>query len=609
MIVKEGNRKGQLTLFVIVALVIVGAVVIYFAFRGSLFKEKIPANIEPAYTTFLTCLSEDTSVGIDLLESQAGYIEMPEFEPGSSYMPFSSHLNFAGSPVPYWYYVSGNNVEKEQVPTKREMQQQLEDFIEGRISDCLFTSYYELGYEIEKGEPSADVSISGSSVEVDLNMDLDITFGEDHSKISQHTVVVNSELGNLYDSALEVYEKEQDELFLEEYGIDILRLYAPVDGVELSCSPLTWEANEIFDTLEEAIEANTMALKNSGSGDDYFKVDVATSKDVRFIASRDWVTGFEVTPSEENILVANPVGNQPGMGILGFCYVPYHFIYNMNYPIMVQVYDGEEIFQFPLAIVIQGNNPREPLSGSSVTIEDPELCEYKNTLMDVKTYNSDLQEVEADISYECFGEKCNIGNSSSENYFPQCINGYILVSADGYADVKQMYSTVDEGTVSIFLDKVYDLNVDLRLDGSSYDGQAFVHFVSDTDSKSIAYPEQTSVELSEGQYEIQVYIYESSSLKIEESTWEQCVEVSQGGVGGLFGLTDQKCFEVTTPEQIVSNALSGGGSLDYYVLEEDLMGSNTIEINAESLPEPTSLDQLQDNYALFESKSLEVYFK
>jgi len=60
-------------------------------------------------------------------------------------------------------------------------------------------------------------------------------------------------------------------------------------------------------------------------------------------------------------LIANPVGNQPGLGVLCFCYVPYHFVYNIGYPVLIQVYSGEEIFQFPVAVVVKGNKPREAL--------------------------------------------------------------------------------------------------------------------------------------------------------------------------------------------------------------------------------------------------------
>ena len=47
--------------------------------------------------------------------------------------------------------------------------------------------------------------------------------------------------------------------------------------------------------------------------------------------------------------------------------------------------------------------------------------------------------------------------------------------------------------------------------------------------------------------------------------------------------------------------LAGGGTDVYYITEYELQNSRTIEINAESLPQPESLDQLQKNYELFET--------
>jgi len=66
---------------------------------------------------------------------------------------------------------------------------------------------------------------------------------------------------------------------------------------------------------------------------------------------------------------------------------------------------------------------------------------------------------------------------------------------------------------------------------------------------------------------------------------------------------------VEVPAQIISNALAGGGQGNYTISESELKNSNTINIYTEGLPSPDSLEQLQTNYILFESKSLEVNFR
>ncbi len=614
------NKKAQVTIFIIIAILVVVGIVIFFVYRESIKVEQIPASIEPVYVSFLSCLEDYTLTGMDVLGSQGGYISLPDFEPGSRYMPFSSQLNFLGNPIPYWYYVSGNNIQKEQVPSKNEMEDQLEEFVNDKIRECVFDSYYEQGFEISEGEPDAKIIIKENEVDVNLDMNLNVNKEEDSVLIRNHKITIKSKLGSLYDSAKKIYDYEQKNLFLENYAIDTLRLYAPVDGVELTCSPVTWEANGVFDELQDAIELNTLALKVKGGDyslreeeNRYFIVDVPVDADVRFINSKEWPNSFEVAPSNENILISNPVGNQPGLGILGFCYVPYHFVYNLEYPVLIQLYNGDEIFQFPVAVIVQNNQPRETLDVSAIEVGSPELCKYKNTLVEVNTYDSKLKPIDANISYECFGEVCDIGRTeqgSLEKEFPQCVNGYIVAKEDDFKETKYLYSTTESGNVNIILDNVYEINVDLKLDGSTSQENAMINFISDDgSSKTIVYPEQKTVELSEGQYEIQVYIYESSDLKLEETTYEQCIDVPQTGFGSLFGLTQKKCFDVEIPSQIISNVLSGGGKENYYILESELESSDTIEINAESLNLPETIEELQDNYLLIEDKELEIFFK
>ncbi len=608
---KRGDKRGQVTIFVIIAVIIVGGVITYFLLRGGLGAVKIPASVQPAYNTFLSCLEDRTKTGIDVLESQAGYIQLPEFSPGNAHMPFSSQLNFLGNPIPYWYYVSGNNVQKEQVPSESEMEKELGNFINEKIRQCDYENYYNEGFEIIQETPKASVDIRNDNVNVRLSMNMRLTKGEDTVLVSNHNIVVKSNLGSLYNSAKTIYQKEQKELFLENYGVDTLRLYAPVDGVDITCSPKTWDANDVFSGLQDAIETNTLALSTESPATKegkYFFVNANIDGEARFINSQQWSNSFEVLPSEGSLLIASPVGNQPGLGALGFCYVPYHFVYNVKYPVLVQVMKGEEVFQFPVAVVIQGNKARTALT-STASAETVELCEYKNTPVTVRTYDTSLNPVDSQISYECFSETCDIGETSSGILaieFPQCVNGFVVAKAEGFEEARYQYSTTQTGSVDIIMNKLYDLNLALKLNGVNYNGNAMIYFESEGNSQAVSYPEQRTVELSEGQYEISVYIYKDSSMQLAESTTQQCVDVPRSGIGGLLGLNEKKCFDVKIPAQILSNVLAGGGKQDYYVLENNLKTSSTIEINADEFAVPTTIEQLQNNYLVFDTSILEV---
>src|SRR3989344_6647049 len=166
MVLKRGDVRGQLTIFIIVAVVLIASIGLFFFIRQDFQQSQIPTSLEPIYTTFLSCLEEGTLIGIDILESQAGYIEIPAFEPGSDFMPFSSQLGFLGNPIPYWYYVSGNNIHREQIPMKNEMGGQLANFVEQKIKNCALDSYRKNGFEIFLDSGEATVAILDDRVDV-----------------------------------------------------------------------------------------------------------------------------------------------------------------------------------------------------------------------------------------------------------------------------------------------------------------------------------------------------------------------------------------------------------------------------------------------------------
>ena len=248
------------------------------------------------------------------------------------------------------------------------------------------------------------------------------------------------------------------------------------------------------------------------------------------------------------------------------------------------------MFQFPIVVYINKNNPREALDVEGLPDVVPELCEHKNTELAVSTYNTNLEAVEAEIKFKCFDTSCDIGETEVDENgdavltadFPQCVNGFILASAEGYKTKKYQISSVSEGSAMIVLDKKYKLDLEIQKAGSKLSGDdAVVTFTKDGRVKTVAYPEQGQVELIEGEYEIKVYVYSNSSISLKGSSTQKCVDVPRSGILGVFGMTEEKCFTLEIPSQIVSFAVSGGGTQDYYITESELSGSSKLIINAE----------------------------
>ncbi|MFA4952900.1 MAG: hypothetical protein WC584_01630 [Candidatus Pacearchaeota archaeon] len=627
MLLKRGNfeinHRAQITIFVIIAIIIIGGVITYFLVRDKFSVSNIPTSIEPLYQDFLRCLEEDSSTGINILESQGGYIETPRFEPGSGYMPFSSQLDFLGMPVPYWYYISGNNIQKEQIPSINEMEQQLGDYIEKQIVKCDLTQRYNEGFEVNFESPTADVKISDDKVDVNLNLQMSVKKDDDSAIINSHKMEISSKLGNFYNYARKIYGDERKNKFLENYGVDVLRLYAPVDGVEFTCSPKVWNQNEVKTKLVEALEVNTQTIKIKGDyyspskENKYFIYDIgedANDKNVNFLYSKGWPTKIEVYP-DNNPMIASPIGNQPGLGILGFCYVPYHFVYDFAYPVLIQIYDEEELFQFPVAVVINKNLPVEGIAGEEVAQSEEQLCKYMNQEIDVYTYDVELQPVEAGIDFECLGTNCNIGETklngegaNLKGMFPKCVNGYVSAKAEGYVEKRIMQSTNEYDKIDIILDKLYEVPYALNVDGRESSDFAIINFISDENSQTAVWPDMKTIKLSEGSYNISVYVYKNSTITLPGIQDQKCSEVPKSGILGILGMTEEKCFDINLPAQKISNIISGGGNGQDYVIASQLENGK-LKISVNSIPLPRSLDELQDGYNRLEVQGVYLSFE
>ncbi len=616
---KKGfTKKGQVTIFIIIAIVIVVGVIAFFIFRSSDIKNNLPAELRPAYDYYLSCIEDNTREGVRILGDQGGHIELPDFEPGSAYMPFSSRLNFYGIGVPYWLYISGNNVLKENVPTRSEMEQQLNRYVGERLAECDFSDLERRGYEIYVEEGDVLTKIKDRNIEVSINNRLTIYLGNKSATVSNHELSLESKLGSLYETAVKVYNHEKSTMFLEKYAVDVMRLYAPVDGVDISCTPKIFDEEEIREELYSGLEVNINSIKMkgdyyelSGKDSDYFVVDSGEEikENVNVMYSPNWPTRIQIYGDK----VAEPIGVQQGLSMLGFCFVPYHLVYDINFPVMMQFYDSEEMFQFPMIAIIEKSQARESLASSfgEVSYED-EVCKYENANITVSTYDLNLDPVEADLQFRCLDSICNIGETKLEGgdaiyrgTAPQCVNGIIVANAEGYSKGKFVISTNRESSANIVLKKEYELDLDLGTIG----GVAFVSFVSEDYSTVVMYPENKKLKLVEGNYNVTVYVYKNSTLTIPGTNDRMCFDVPADGAMGLLGIEEEKCYDMEVPSVDVEMAVVGGGTTKEYIIENVLAESKELNINVPLFNSPKTLEELQGNYILVDSSTVYIDFE
>lgn len=610
-----GNKRGQVGIYVILALLVIGVILGYFIVRTYVLPGGVSAEFQPIYTQYESCIKENAETAISLAESQGGWVELPDYAPGSEFAPSSSQLNFLGFPIPYWYYISNNGHQKEQVPSKSDIERGISNYIFERIKECDFEKYYSEGFFINQSD-IADVktTINDDSIQIVVNAPL-LAYkeGGGSARRTSHNVEIKSKLGSLYKDAIAIYNKEKSEAFLENYAVDIFRTYAPVDGVELGCSGKVWKTREVIENIKQAIGANMGAIKFASSkGKDYFVVEASVKNNVNLMYSRNWPTKIEIIGANDELMVAEPVGIQEGMGMMGFCYAPYHFVYNIQYPVLIQISNGMEIFQFPVVVVIDRNMPREGIySEIMVEEETPDVCAYLTQDVDIGVYDTNLNRIDANISYSCLNQICKLGETVDGRLVakaPVCVNGILIAKKEGYVEKKQVFSTNDETSAEIIMDKEYNVELELESGGKKVNDMAIVSFTGEGGKiTSSVLPELKNIKLSEGFYNVSVYVYSNTTLVLPSTTQRQCTEVPKGAFGGFFGITEEKCYDIEIPETKIEGALIGGGKGEIYLLPSDLeKGKLKLEIGM--LPMPKTLEELQSNFQLFETLSAGVAY-
>jgi len=413
---------------------------------------------------------------------------------------------------------------------------------------------------------------------------------------------------------------------LDNYAVDFLRYYAPVDGVEVECGPKIWGTREVIEELKAGLEGNIAQIKFEGDyydlseGNEYYVVDHSVSESVNMIYSRAWPTKVDISGPgvDSEVMIAEPVGTQAGLGVLGFCYVPYHFVYDLSFPVLIQVYEGAEIFQFPVAVIVDNNAPREAdfadIDYLSLEDEDDfDLCAFYSQDIEVNLFDTNLNSVDGDISYECFNQRCSLGATENGRFrgrAPACYNGFLRVRAEGYQEKAQLFSTSDEIRADIIIAREYEIDVVLEIDSEVFrDGNAVISFTKEDGTTSTAViPGITTIDLTEGAYEVRVYAYSNTSIAIPASTKTQCQEIPESGILGFLGRTEEECFDITLPATTIDYGLIGGGESSEYITE-GMLSNGRVIIGARSLPTPNTVEDLQKNFDSFDTRGVDLVFR
>lgn len=272
---KNMEKRGQITVFIIVGIILLLSAAIYIAVSKELNifspREIIPPELEPLKTYVETCLKDAAEPGINLLGLQGGYIEIPQ----EIALDSDRHLALipkmtASKKIPYWYY---DNLPR--IPTRIFMEEQLTNFLEQRLSQCTNLESFETSFDIkELLAPRILVQINLDDISIELIYPLEITNKANNqlTKLSRFTTTIPVRLGRMHELATKIMREENTNVFLEQLTMDMIATANtdngrfPYEGTEITCSSRIWSIeNQLKPDLQKILQYNLHFLKFKGT--------------------------------------------------------------------------------------------------------------------------------------------------------------------------------------------------------------------------------------------------------------------------------------------------------------------------------------------------------
>ncbi|MBS3149481.1 hypothetical protein J4455_02190 [Candidatus Woesearchaeota archaeon] len=641
-------KRGQISIFIILGIIITILIVTIVIFRNSIFKNEfevqsekslqVPEQIKPIKSYIDSCVELTSKEAIDILGSQGGYINIPiDRVPRGPFNQFSNSLEVVpNSLVAYWFYETSNNIQKTQIPSLQFMENEISRYVNLNLDECLkelFSSEEYTKYSINfQGSPETQTSINTNYVEVTVNYPVNIYLNEIGKLIETHYVKLDIPLGELYETSNEILNKEYNENFFSKKTIDMLSVYeeVPYSGISLDCNTPTWSKSQVIKNLKNIVSLNIGATKLKGSqytlsdeSHKYFELETSTNNNQInsfFLYSQNWPLSIEIYPSENEILSADQITRATGnkaTEVLSkiLCLNTYNFIYDIKYPILISLEKDNYIFQYGLQVIIDNNQPKTNELGDLDLDEVPfDICSRKVTPITVNVLGKNgnqLKPIEAEVSYQCFATSCYIGKTQLDEFndykltalFPECLNGQVIAENKDYFTTKEIIDSNEETSVSVVMKQYYNFNYDIKVieKSSGYirdlaeDEDVMFEFKNlDEDYTLYLSKDENDLKLIEGNYQIKSYLSKKSEtkFKIDQQEISKCIKIPRAGILGLF-LKTEKCATSTIEATELDDVIVGGIETEIKI---DPLKSNKDKVSLYTVFDkiPTSYDDLSE---------------
>ncbi|MFH1668484.1 MAG: hypothetical protein ABIA62_01005 [Candidatus Woesearchaeota archaeon] len=257
------SRKGQVTIFMIIGIVLLFGSAIIFYIRGQVTQgteggfapiiEEVPLEAQPLKIFVENCLKQKGTSGIERIGLHGGYID-PTDEDMSGKVFFSGldptdsdALSMFGDKglMPYWWYLKSDNTCSEtckfdsNAPALRKgmepsIEGQMDKYIENTLGSCIneFRDFRMQGFEIEiRGDMKSDVNIAEEEILLFLDYPITVIKGDSRIDIDRFFTKLDINFMDIYNLAADLVEHESVTYYLEVQAMNLISMYSqPADA-------------------------------------------------------------------------------------------------------------------------------------------------------------------------------------------------------------------------------------------------------------------------------------------------------------------------------------------------------------------------------------------
>ncbi|MCK5624712.1 hypothetical protein KAI04_02630 [Candidatus Pacearchaeota archaeon] len=185
------NRRGQVTIFIIIAVIIITGVSLFFILRESSTKNlEVPVEVSPIKNFIDLCIEESIEESISKIGIGGGYFIPPKY--------------FNANGFTYYFYEGVNYF-----PSREDLEEELLQALFSEVELCLNNFQNFKNYDIRRSELKIDVDLFDDQIVYNLELPLKISFDEKSyllEDFGEHTYYVK--LGSIYDGIYDLIEND-----------------------------------------------------------------------------------------------------------------------------------------------------------------------------------------------------------------------------------------------------------------------------------------------------------------------------------------------------------------------------------------------------------------